>query len=423
MQIFPALVAAACLSLASSSTIDPSSGSVTISTGTYALLARSSTDQLFTLSKIASDGTETHAGRSYDGHAWEGTMPGALVFDCSVFDDACSVWLSATNDDDDGDDDGAFYYRCDAKSVTALTDEQQLSRFLTQASFGPTRTSLTDIEALAANASVHAAAGWWVAAQMTEPATLHREYYRKRANPRTPQAVVVGAVRGACEEGSRWHRHAFTRADTGKTIEVAYIDGVYTLTVDGVARTETTAFNASSYLAPYIICDDVDESVGGDITYGTNCKGLLANPVVAFSTFDTTIANATFSALQGRKYNDENPLARDVALLVDPPVGCDSDSCVSRMFSLVHPREHAFPLGFRRLDTTFARVCRTQSIVTLAAPRSVCVAMWVPCVTHAPLVRLVWTAGLPQVRGERDLVHARERHGHAVHIRPATCDA
>ena len=179
------------------------------------------------------------------------------------------------------------------------------------------------LEAIAGDGSTRAATGAWVAAQLDEPASLHREYYRKRANARTPQAVVTGAVRQACDVSSRWHRHAFTRADTGKTIEMAYVDGTYTLSLDGVARSETTSFNDSAYLSPYLICDDVGESVGGDVYYGTNCDGLLANPAVAFASFDRTIANATFKPLRGRKYNDENPLRDDVALLVDAPAGCD----------------------------------------------------------------------------------------------------
>ena len=239
-----------------SSYVDPSArsgGSVTLATGTFARLAQSSAGELFTLSKVAADGTETRAGRSYDGHGWEGAMPGALVFDCGgdgYGDDACSVWLTANDGDDDGDGGGAASYRCDTWSVgNVLTDEEELSRFLTQASFGPTRATLANLSAAAAAlgggsggaTATRAAAGAWVAAHVHGvPASLHRAHYRARANPRTPQAVVVGATRGACEVGSRWHRHAFTRADTGKTIDVAYVDGVYTLTVDSVARTEAS---------------------------------------------------------------------------------------------------------------------------------------------------------------------------------------
>ena len=231
---------------ASATTVDPSAGSVSLAAGS-ATLAISSAGELFTLSRVASDGTATRAGRSYDGHGWEGAQPEALSFDCSASDGACSAWLP-------GGDEGATYL-VEARSARALSDAEAASRFLARASFGPTRASVRNLtEAAAALAGgVDAAMGVWARAQVEEAGvTSHRAYYRKRSNPRVPQAVVVGGARGACEPGSRWHRHAFSRADTGKTLDAAYVDGVWTLSLDGVARTEVAAFNASARLAPLI---------------------------------------------------------------------------------------------------------------------------------------------------------------------------
>ena len=308
---------------ASATTVDPSAGSVSLAAGS-ATLAISSAGELFTLSRVASDGTATRAGRSYDGHGWEGAQPEALSFDCSASDGACSAWLP-------GGDEGATYL-VEARSARALSDAEAASRFLARASFGPTRASVRNLtEAAAALAGgVDAAMGVWARAQVEEAGvTSHRAYYRKRSNPRVPQAVVVGGARGACEPGSRWHRHAFSRADTGKTLDAAYVDGVWTLSLDGVARTEVAAFNASARLAPFVVCDGVGESIGGDVPYGAGCAGLLANPAIAFAS-GTPPAGALSASLApltslGRYTADAAPFSSNVALLAATPAGCDPD--------------------------------------------------------------------------------------------------
>ena len=58
------------------------------------------------------------------------------------------------------------------------------SRFLLQATFGPTQAAVNALGASLSGASRETAFEDWIAAQMALPAQLHRAYYRQRANPR-----------------------------------------------------------------------------------------------------------------------------------------------------------------------------------------------------------------------------------------------
>ena len=55
------------------------------------------------------------------------------------------------------------------------------------------------------------------------------------------------------------------------------------VSIDGDLRTmiNATAFNVSRNLAPSIVCD-VEDKVGGVVNFGSNCEGILANPVIFF---------------------------------------------------------------------------------------------------------------------------------------------
>ena len=84
--------------------------------------------------------------------------------------------------------------------------------------------------------------------------------------------------------GARWLRYAFTREDVGKTIVATLSTGsIYQLSVDGIVRTETSAFIPSQATAPYTICA-VEETSGGEMQIGSGCAtAALTNPPVAFT--------------------------------------------------------------------------------------------------------------------------------------------
>ena len=74
----------------------------------------------------------------------------------------------------------------------------------------------------------------WVLDQMAMSPTLHRAYFRERANPRADAGSLQGSVLNACGNGTRWHQFALTMEDEGKTLEMNTESGITQLVVDGV---------------------------------------------------------------------------------------------------------------------------------------------------------------------------------------------
>ena len=74
------------------------------------------------------------------------------------------------------------------------TPKQQAARFLTQATFGPRKS---EVETLSASlqSSGSSALQQWVIAQMQVPPTLHRAFWRERANPVVLTDVAPGGTR------------------------------------------------------------------------------------------------------------------------------------------------------------------------------------------------------------------------------------
>ncbi|CAE7367529.1 unnamed protein product, partial [Symbiodinium sp. CCMP2456] len=97
-------------------------------------------------------------------------------------------------------------------SRTPATDAQ----FLIQATFGPT---LASIEELGKTTYDN-----WIDQQMSLPITSHREYYRKRVNPRPVRSASdlnSGSPLSRCSVGSRWVRHAILKTDVNRRIQVS----------------------------------------------------------------------------------------------------------------------------------------------------------------------------------------------------------
>jgi cullin-associated NEDD8-dissociated protein 1 len=256
----------------------PSSSSPIVLGAGLARLALSGENDMFHLSRVSplSGAVVALAGRSYNGHLWE-PVPGLnFEFDCDWL--ACVVAIP---------DDGEGKYQLTMYTGFVVSENRSLaSRFLTQATFGPTRSSIKSF--LGENGGNF---GAWIASQVEVAPTLHRAYWRRRTNPRLLVSTSVGSPRGQCDTGSRWHRFSISHQDRGKAIEVADIAGTdqVTLTIDGVLRTVVpkSSFNTSSKglqgLAPYAICEDVQEVVGGAVAIGTGCAGSILNPALVFT--------------------------------------------------------------------------------------------------------------------------------------------
>jgi hypothetical protein len=200
------------------------------------------------------------------------------------------------------------------------------ARLLMQATWGP---SVSDIDALANGLAGDAEA--WVTEQMALPATLHRSYFRARANPRYPQGtggrvtatLPIGGLRLACDAGSRWSRFALFKDDVGRSITTTpgSVAGTTALIINGEQRTvvSDTALSAVGTTGPFVICDVNDESVGGDVTITTSalCGGaaptyVIANPAITSPPSSRVVVLST----NPNRVTDLTPPIQDAVILV-----------------------------------------------------------------------------------------------------------
>ena len=238
-------------------------------------------------------------------------------------------------------------YRIDGYSGGSPSPNATTARFLMQATFGPTMATIHQLVGEGEQQTSDNIKAW-LDEQMHLPPTLHRQYYRKRANPRLNTALPTGGVRQACEVGSRWHSFALTKEDKGKTLELS----ASALSVDGSVRTE--AVNSTSNLTfSYVICSVVEE-VGGTVRMGTNCAMSMPNPPILLTAPDPSFTHVGEASLQQIKpgvyilaapipscvaihlqYNPseylrvdlrlklaENTLSSPAAVLIDHPLSC-----------------------------------------------------------------------------------------------------
>ena len=290
-------------------------------------------------SALAQEASASPAGtivlaRSYDGHDWERTAAGSRVkgdatrgsgvrlLRCDA--DEChlrvpshrrhvhGVELAAADGVADGAADGA--------SITPA--QRTAARLLLQASFGPTAAEMSALSAQVEAASAELALGGWVRSQIALPPTLHRAYFRARANPPLAADLPTGRVHSACAPGSRWHRYAFSLRDVRARVRVTRLgdDGSLALYIAGQLRTELWpdgshgfgglfAHNTSDYVG--YVCRVV-ERVGAPVRLSRHlglgwntprCDDgeedfyeLVANPAVTFAALPASALDAAAGA-------------------------------------------------------------------------------------------------------------------------------
>ena len=252
--------------------------------------------------------------RSYDGHAWERTQGGATL-DLRCEGASCVATIAETTS-----------YKIDSHDGPTRTGApEQASRFLVQATFGPTRTSMKEVDA-----TTTAGVQSWISAQMELQPSLHRVYYRERANPRAFTKTPTGGLRSACEAGSRWHSFAFTRSDEGKQLAVSSAThGGLALRIGGLLRTEVPASTNLTVGATYLFCR-VEERVGGEMLVvvesesGEGCTSpsveAVDNPAIIFEAPDLSVTH-TLSDDDAGRLTALAPEMRNVSLL-DRQLNC-----------------------------------------------------------------------------------------------------
>ena len=93
-----------------------------------------------------------------------------------------------------------------------VANDTLAARFLGQATFGPTRSEIAD-------ALSHTPADW-ISRQMEQTATLHRAWFRSRANLRVLTPTPLGNVWHPCKAGSRWTRYALQELDQRAEVRI-----------------------------------------------------------------------------------------------------------------------------------------------------------------------------------------------------------
>ena len=136
-----------------------------------------------------------------------------------------------------------------------------ISRLLSQATFGPTRETVDELFQQYSDADQSitdtaqrelAVFKAWVQDQFALPPSLHRAYFRQRANPRIFQGLVLptGSSRAPCDSGSRWRRYGLDDSDRSRTlIATRSAAGNVAVVIDGELRTEVPEAEFLSGLA------------------------------------------------------------------------------------------------------------------------------------------------------------------------------
>ena len=219
-----------------------------------------------------------YLARSYDTNHWEPSPNAIISFECCA--NYCTGTLPATT--------GTYsLYNVPASHLSSLSTSNSAvaSRFLTQASFGPTLSEINTFSTqMESSTSVFKT---WVQEQMALPPSLHRAYYRRRANPRLFKGLVMptGQSRAPCSKGSRWRRYSFDDNDRNKDIKVENsATGIVTLSIDGTVRSvvpeATFALTPSATVArgtfqTFKICKNQPGSIGSWLQEWVNGDLLL----------------------------------------------------------------------------------------------------------------------------------------------------
>lgn len=269
-------------------------------------LPSSSDGLLLTLSLATTDDTiwPQPVARSYDGHAWELVSPEGgkhhpMPLSCVGAPPRCVAIIPH----------GSSNYSMSVHSQydATISNEQLAARWLMQTTFGPTRTTVNSLaEELKAESVEGAAFRQWIKQQMALPATLHREYWRKRTNPRPVQGgTTLGNTVSPCQEGTRWHPWTFSQSDIGKDIAISS-SGLQllptVLSIDGTTRTAGDFGEELASSMQTLRVVDVEEQVGGSVTLfhtaSGECGGRrpppscfvdLANPPIVLPTPDLSV--------------------------------------------------------------------------------------------------------------------------------------
>ena len=169
---------------------------------------------LCTLWEISDTGkTVRPVARSYLGNEWEAYAGkfADLTFACNGT--TCDTILPSPG--------SGFSYELRAFDHSLPLDDE-IARFLEQASFGPT---LAEIETFKSSFGASPAA-WIKHQQDVAPPSSHRGFFRSRLNERYELPSYMGAPRRPCEAGTRYRRFALSSRDYSESSLVIEEDSI-----------------------------------------------------------------------------------------------------------------------------------------------------------------------------------------------------
>ena len=123
------------------------------------------------------------------------------------------------------------------------SEKEQLSRFLSQATFGPTRRMLNNLQGWDFSGGFNSGVAKWTKDQMNlikTPMTSHREFYRTRHDSGMRQQTPGYSnltPQHPCDRYSRWATSAFSFDDVSRELTVTAYGDRFLVTVEGVPRT------------------------------------------------------------------------------------------------------------------------------------------------------------------------------------------
>jgi cullin-associated NEDD8-dissociated protein 1 len=249
------------------------------------MLARSTSNQILTLARKSANPRSFHdipAGRSYDGMDWEPVFPLLSLFECNL--SGCSVFLNISEGN----------YIVMPQSDSSRTDEEIVSDFLIQSTFGSTRASIAQFPA---GNSFKNRVKSFISQQIQIPSTLHRAYYRSKANSnqRSYTPSNLGPIFGPCEIGSRWERTVIDFSDASElssnNVMLEIRNGAY-LYFNGQYRGESQQFIQSlptSSNRQYYVCNTVFNGLSVPLPlrlslFPNSCPNVYEAPLIEFNT-------------------------------------------------------------------------------------------------------------------------------------------
>lgn len=193
----------------------------------------SASNRLCTLVLVSADQASFKpVARSYHANDWEAVAGdfATLSFSCSS-GSSCITTLPAPA--------SGTMYQLKSFIAPQLFREQvdEIARFLEQATFGPTRSSIATFEQQ--SNLPRAFANYILDQQTTVPLTSHRATFRRHLNARQETASLQNAVTHPCQKGTRYRRFAFSIKDRSKFLDITTVGGgnYKALSVDGFVRT------------------------------------------------------------------------------------------------------------------------------------------------------------------------------------------